>query len=368
MSQISCSPEGGFLAVSVANILHVIKSNSDLLIFKYVNELNSSAGAPNSNFIKHVFSASSKYLGAITEDKKLLVWNIVDNYSLCYTRELAKRPTCLAFCNKEDTAIVGDKSGDVFRHQLADSGIEQEQAAQAPILGHLSMVLDVALSPDDGFIVSADRDEKIRVSFYPNAYSIHSYCLGHGQLVSTISLMSNDLLISGSADNTLRLWRYKDGAEVNSFCISAIEQSVFVISKVVCYRNNIAVIGEGLKSILLFTCDYGQTLKYDTTFQLKEQPYDICYRDGVLFALVQSSCNKSKEIITLQKENGSYVQKEIWKHGLLQDFLSSTASVADSKYFTNLVKPTAKKRTNIEITPESTIHYEPGPKQMKVEA
>lgn len=36
-----------------------------------------------------------------------------------------------------------------------------------------------ALSPDDRYILTADRDEKIRVSLAKAPYSIVSYCLGH---------------------------------------------------------------------------------------------------------------------------------------------------------------------------------------------
>ena len=35
------------------------------------------------------------------------------------------------------------------------------------------------LAEDDKFLITSDRDEKIRVSCFPNSYSIHTFCLGH---------------------------------------------------------------------------------------------------------------------------------------------------------------------------------------------
>lgn len=35
------------------------------------------------------------------------------------------------------------------------------------------------ISKDDGHIVTADRDEKIRASRFPNAYNIETFFLGH---------------------------------------------------------------------------------------------------------------------------------------------------------------------------------------------
>ncbi len=52
------------------------------------------------------------------------------------------------------------------------------------LLGHLSMLLDATVSLCERYLVTCDRDEKIRISCFPNAYNIHIYCLGHTEFVT----------------------------------------------------------------------------------------------------------------------------------------------------------------------------------------
>ncbi|CAG5116871.1 unnamed protein product [Candidula unifasciata] len=69
------------------------------------------------------------------------------------------------------------------------------------------MLLDVLTVDSDRLIVTSDRDEKIRISGYPDGYNIQAYCLGHTQFV--ISLAYDERrkwLISASGDATLRVW------------------------------------------------------------------------------------------------------------------------------------------------------------------
>lgn len=45
------------------------------------------------------------------------------------------------------------------------------------------MLTTFLLSPDERYIITADRDEHIRVSWYPQGYAIERYCLGHEKCV-----------------------------------------------------------------------------------------------------------------------------------------------------------------------------------------
>jgi tRNA (guanine-N(7)-)-methyltransferase subunit TRM82 len=47
------------------------------------------------------------------------------------------------------------------------------------ILGHTSMLTTFTLTPDERYIITADRDEHIRVSWYPQGFNIERFCLGH---------------------------------------------------------------------------------------------------------------------------------------------------------------------------------------------
>lgn len=111
----------------------------------------------------------------------------------------------MCFTSNNDL-LLADKTGDVTLYKLQSGECEI-------ILGHLSMLLDVKLSDCGRFVVTCDRDEKIRISHFPNAYNIESYCLGHKEFVVNVAVCG-DLLISASGDGTIRFWNL-NGVELN---------------------------------------------------------------------------------------------------------------------------------------------------------
>lgn len=67
------------------------------------------------------------------------------------------------------------------------------------------------------FLITCDRDEKIKVTNYPSTHLIETYCLGHTEYVSAISFLPTNpdhILVSVSGDKMLKLWNYIDGVEV----------------------------------------------------------------------------------------------------------------------------------------------------------
>ena len=84
-----------------------------------------------------------------------------------WTVELNKPATVV--CYQGNDILVADRSGDVYRCV----------PSQKPLLllGHVSILTCMLTTPTR--IITGDRDEKIRVSKFPNAYNIESFCLGH---------------------------------------------------------------------------------------------------------------------------------------------------------------------------------------------
>ena len=129
-------------------------------------------------------------------------------------RELPKKPTQALIARDQQTILVADKFGDVFRyarsHNLRVKAISkhafysyplhpvptntenddkkeevseftphENQSGGTLVLGHVSLLTAALLSQVGRHIITADRDEHIRVSWYPQGYCIESYCLGH---------------------------------------------------------------------------------------------------------------------------------------------------------------------------------------------
>jgi len=101
------------------------------------------------------------------------------------------------------------------------------------VLGHASLLTCCLLTPDEDFIITSDRDEHIRVSWYPEGYVIEAYCLGHEKYVLLFIVTAGVLttctpskryvsaihipsfargsLISGGGDPVLKVWDWMTG-------------------------------------------------------------------------------------------------------------------------------------------------------------
>ncbi|XP_022799948.1 tRNA (guanine-N(7)-)-methyltransferase non-catalytic subunit wdr4-like isoform X2 [Stylophora pistillata] len=158
------------------------------------------------------FSKSGGLFALCTPHKELFIWQTND-WKLLNKREVIRRSTVILFTNKEDSIIVSNKGGDVYRFFVHDIVKEKEL-----LLGHVSMILDMVLTGDDKFLITSDRDEKIRVSCFPNSYNIHTFCLGHLDFVSCLALLSGsqNILVSGGGDGTVTFWNPDSGKEITS--------------------------------------------------------------------------------------------------------------------------------------------------------
>ncbi|KAI0104776.1 hypothetical protein GGR51DRAFT_219148 [Nemania sp. FL0031] len=94
---------------------------------------------------------------------------------------------------------------------------EGPKFAHEVLLGHVSMLTCVLTAKDSQnrpYILTADRDEHIRVSRgMPQAHVIETYCLGHGSFVNALCIPRSRLavLVSGGGDNELFVWDWLAG-------------------------------------------------------------------------------------------------------------------------------------------------------------
>lgn len=104
------------------------------------------------------------------------------------------------------------------------------------LLGHISILTDMALgvvpagsSTDKShlYILTADRDESIRVSRGPpQTHIIEAYCFGHESFITSLCTLTSapHLLISGGGDNYLLVWNWRIGQPLHKVQIVPEEQ------------------------------------------------------------------------------------------------------------------------------------------------
>ncbi|XP_053384224.1 tRNA (guanine-N(7)-)-methyltransferase non-catalytic subunit wdr4-like isoform X2 [Mercenaria mercenaria] len=256
---------------------------------------------------------------------------------------VARRCTAITFPQNEKEVVVADRTGDVYRFSLIDTDSDGEL-----ILGHLSMILDVVISSDDKYIITCDRDEKVRISYYPNAYNIQAFCLLHTEYVSQVLYLKDfNCIVSGSGDGTLACWTMEgknlcntDIATKNSLqdqgeTISSDNTDVAVVTdnsskgegqkevegqtdppgvKKIIYNqglNVIAVIYHRSKKLSFFSTEKhtnGCTLLENSHNALTEEPWDICFDDNHRMWILQPCEQKPVLVYECSRDGEGKIQ------------------------------------------------------------
>jgi tRNA (guanine-N(7)-)-methyltransferase subunit TRM82 len=180
-------------------------------------------------------------------------------------RAMPKRPSALAITDDNTTILSADKFGDVYslplvpppeipappvksppkekeekpfkpsaneltihsqRNRKALANQKRQQKAQPQktivefehtlLLGHVSLLTDIKLAKSGNrtYVVTADRDEHIRVSRgIPQTHIIEGFCLGHGDFVSRVCIPKSrpEIMVSGGGDEELYVWEWEKG-------------------------------------------------------------------------------------------------------------------------------------------------------------
>lgn len=138
-------------------------------------------------------------------DKSLALYRDTDTKPTL-VHKTARRASALCFCQvAADLTVVvaADLAGDATAFSLS-SGDDQKQQQQRLLAGHTASML-TGVRVQNGRLFTADRDEKIRISSFPDTHIVQGYLLGHTAFVSCFDVMESHV-VSGSGDGTVRLW------------------------------------------------------------------------------------------------------------------------------------------------------------------
>ncbi|KAF3056541.1 tRNA (guanine-N(7)-)-methyltransferase non-catalytic subunit trm82 [Daldinia childiae] len=156
-----------------------------------------------------------------------------------------------------------------------------------PILGHVSMLTALVLATADGrpYIITADRDEHIRVSRgIPQAHVVENYCLGHEAFLNALCVPASrpEVLVSGGGDDELFVWNWKAAQllgktdllpHIKEIVPSAEQVAVSqLLSYDVDERCFILAICEHVPAIFTFEVLPDNTLNHVQTLRLQNSP------------------------------------------------------------------------------------------------
>ncbi|PTB65343.1 hypothetical protein BBK36DRAFT_55602 [Trichoderma citrinoviride] len=164
------------------------------------------------------------------------------------------------------------------------------------LLGHVSMLTALILGEQQGqgrrYILTADRDEHIRVSRYiPHAHIIEGFCFGHKEFVSEMVIPPSkpDVLISGGGDEDIFVWDWVAGKQLYKSSILSLAREIAPETATVAVSGlytllypsadgpltYILAICEDIKAIFSWNLNQSNELHYPGIIQLPGKPLSL---------------------------------------------------------------------------------------------
>ncbi|MED6194796.1 hypothetical protein PIB30_031896 [Stylosanthes scabra] len=319
---IAVHPDQTSVAVAVGPDLRVF----DLLSGSAAS-LVDECGAPfHKDSIRAIrYGPRGKLFVSAGDDKTVKIWSTESWRCVC-TVSSEKRVSAVAISEDGCHVCFADKFGVVWVVDVpgSDGHVALGDRKPTPLLSHYcSIIPSLEFSPDGRFIVSADRDFKIRVTNFPKkplngAHEIQSFCLAHTEFVSCLAFVCSPecpqgLLVSGSGDSTVRLWDISSGVLLDTCVVAAkagllesngeAEEHSHAVTDLCTTLNGslIAVAIQSLQGIVLLSCDVSaQTLSVSKVVSILGEAFvptslGFCPHEGKLWMVtgVSSlpSCN-----------------------------------------------------------------------------
>lgn len=161
------------------------------------------------------------------------------------------------------------------------------------LLGHTASMLTgvrvvhshVASGRTQCKILTSDRDEKVRVSSFPDAFRIEGYLLGHEAFISALDVATDakhrtPRCVTCSGDGTVRLWDYDQFQEVA--CYSPDNELVPSRVAITSTGGNVAVIYDESPRVDILRVNDGVTeveLRLACTFELPSSALSLAWLD-----------------------------------------------------------------------------------------
>jgi len=112
--------------------------------------------------------------------------------------------------------------------QLANVNEKIKEVEIFPQLGHIGSVNSVAFSPDGKYVLTGSSDNTIKLWEVESGREIRTF-LGHTKSVYSVAFSPDGkYVLTGSSDNTIKLWEIESGREIRTF--SGHTKSVYSVA------------------------------------------------------------------------------------------------------------------------------------------